>query len=67
MSHPTCTPVVCTVQVEHFGGRTSTHWVVVPRYPNESCLTVQQRAAAEYRRKHGLAARIVAFRLNCAD
>jgi hypothetical protein len=31
--------------VEHFGGRTSTHRVVVPRYPNESAVAVQRRAA----------------------
>jgi hypothetical protein len=30
-------------------------------------LAVQNRAAAEYRRKHGLGARIVAFHINCGE
>jgi hypothetical protein len=55
------------ITAEHFGGRTTTYYLIVGRGPNESAYAVQQKAAAEYRRLHGLGARIVAFSINCAD
>jgi hypothetical protein len=47
-----------------FGGRVTRHLLVVGRGPKESALAVQHKAAAEYRRKFGLASRIVAFEIN---
>jgi hypothetical protein len=64
VSTPT-NPVKVKITAEHFGGRTSTHYVVVGRGPGEGVLTVRERAAAEYRRKFGLGTRIVAFEVNC--
>jgi hypothetical protein len=54
--HQSQKPVKVRITAEHFGGRTTTHYVIVGRAAGESCLTVQNRAADEYRRKHGLAA-----------
>jgi hypothetical protein len=59
-------PVKIRITAEHFGGRTSTHYLVVGRGPKESAYSVQLKAAAEYRRKFGTSSRIVAFCINCA-
>jgi hypothetical protein len=59
-------PVKVRITAEHFGGRTTTHTVIVGRAEGESCLAVQNRAADEYRRRWGYSARIVAFHINCA-
>jgi hypothetical protein len=59
-------PVKVRITVEHFGGRTSTHYLIVGRGPKESAYSVQLKAAAEYRRKFGTSSRIVSFCINCA-
>jgi hypothetical protein len=58
-------PVKVRITAEHFGGRTTTHYLIVGRGPNESAYAVQLKAAAEYRRKFGCSSRIVAFAANC--
>jgi hypothetical protein len=60
-------PVKVKITAEHFGGRTSTHYLIVGRGPNEGPLAVQNRAAEEYRRIHGFGSRIVAFHIGCGD
>jgi hypothetical protein len=60
-------PIKVRLTVEHFGGRTSTHYVVVGRAAHEGPLAVQNRADDEYRRKHGYGTRIVAFGIKCGE
>jgi hypothetical protein len=62
----TLVPIKVRITAEHFGGRVTTHYVVVGRAAGESCLAVQNRAADEYRRRWGYSARIVAFAINCS-
>jgi hypothetical protein len=64
--HQSLKPVKVRITAEHFGGRTTTHYVIVGRAAGESAYAVQLRAAAEYRRRHGVSSRIVAFCINCS-
>jgi hypothetical protein len=64
--HQSQKPVKVRITAEHFGGRTSTHYLIVGRAAGESAYAVQLRAAAEYRRKFGVSSRIVSFCINCA-
>jgi hypothetical protein len=63
-STSSCKPCKVVIRAEQFGGRVTSHLIVVGRAPGESCLAVQHRAAAEYRRKFGLSSRIVSFEIN---
>jgi hypothetical protein len=57
-------PCKVIIRAEQFGGRVTSHLIVVGRAAGESALAVQHTADAEFRRKFGLSARIVAFEIN---